>query len=273
MADVLAILLKAVFYIGSLTAVGVGVHMAIGMPITSRWLRVAAISLALALTLRLLSLNAEIAGGWGQVMDVSMFSWVWPSVRAQVFAVILGVVCLSLASITRPRLFAGVGAFAVAAGFGLAGHTQALEGVGLASAAVAIHVLIAGFWVLAPIVLWPRAGIEVSSLTWRMERFSQVAFWAVPLMVALGLWLSVEIAGSIANVFLTPYGRLLLLKLGVASIALGVGALNKVYVTARLKSGGRTAFKTLRLALLADMGLFTIALSAIAAATTVFGPH
>jgi putative copper export protein len=273
MAEGLAILLKAAFYAGSLTAVGIGVHIAIGMPLPSRSLRIAALALGLALALRLLSLNAEIAGGWGQVLDTSMFNWVWPSVRAQVIALSLGLIGLCAASMTRPRIFAGVGAIAVAAGFGLAGHTQVLEGAGLAYVAVGVHVLIAGFWVLAPIVLWPRVGIEINSLTWRMERFSRVAVWAVPIMIALGLWLAVEIAGSIINVFQTPYGRLLLLKLGVASLALSIGALNKVYVTARLKTGGLQAFNALRLALMADVVLFTVAIFAIAAATTVFGPH
>ncbi|GHA94016.1 hypothetical protein GCM10009069_16420 [Algimonas arctica] len=273
MLDVFAILLKAAFYAGSLTAVGVGVHTAIGMPIKSLWLRVAAHGLVLALALRLLSLNAEIIGGWGQVMDVSMFSWVWPSVRAQAVALGLGAVLLVAASVSRPRVLAGLGAIVTAAGFGLAGHTQALEGSSLASFAVAFHVLVAGFWVLAPVVLWPRSGADVRALAVRLDRFSRLAVWTVPMMVALGLWLSVQISGSIASLFQTAYGRLLLLKLGVASVALGIGAFNKLYVTTKLTVDGAGAIRHLRWALLADVVLFSIAIAAIAAATSVFGPH
>lgn len=266
-------MLKAVFYAASLIAVGVGVHIAIGMPLKVQWLRLAALLLVLALLLRLLTLNIEISGGLGQVLDFSMFGWVWPGVRAQVIALSVGAACLAMGSVFLPRLFAGAGALMIATGFGLAGHTQALNAPGVLPMAVTLHVIAAGFWVLAPVILWPTAGQNFVALISRMHRFSRIAIMAVPVMIALGLWLAVEIAGPVSAVFEQPYGRLLLLKLAVASLALGIGAINKIYVTRRLEAGEGRALGILRLTLGIDLALFVVAVLAISAATTAFGPH
>ncbi|MGJ8560317.1 MAG: copper resistance D family protein [Litorimonas sp.] len=274
MIDAAVLLAKAVFYIGGLTAIGISLHMAVGLSTPStRSLRFAGVLLGLALILRLLSLNAEIMGAWGQALNFSMFGWIWPGVRAQTIAMSLGVLCFVFAQGRTLRFFAAIGALVTAAGFGLAGHTQALDTPGLAPVAVILHVVIAGFWWFAPVSLWPRAGIDNRQLAWRMDRFSQLAIWAVPLMFALGLWLSVQISGSISSVFGTSYGRLLLLKLFVAALALTIGALNKIYLTRALRAGHRRARTMLRYALFTDLLLFTIAVFAVAAATTLFGPH
>lgn len=273
MIDAAILLAKAAFYIGGLTAIGLGIHIAAGLSTPSpRKLRFAGVLLGLALILRLLTLNAEIMGDWYHALDFSIFAWAWPSVRAQTIAMSLGILCFIFAKGSALRLFAAIGALVTAAGFGLAGHAQALEASGLATIAVIIHVIIAGFWWFAPVSLWPRAGIDNSQLAWRMDRFSQLAIWAVPLMIALGLWLSVQISGSISSVFGTSYGRLLLLKLSVATLALTIGALNKIYLTRALRAGHRRARTMLRYALLTDLLLFTVAVLAVSAATTVFGP-
>ncbi len=69
----------------------------------------------------------------------------------------------------------------------------------------------------------------------------------------------------------TAYGRLILVKIAAAAGALGLGALNKIWVTRQLSvdpQGGRAA---LRITLSVDACLFATALAAVAAATTVVG--
>lgn len=267
------ILLKALFYVGSLTGLGIGIHVALRLIEPKPWLRYAALLLAFSILLRVFSLNLEIVGALDRAFDVSMFSWVWPGIQAQVLALAAGTIVLAVASIKYTPILAMLGADFIVAGFGLSGHTQSLDGAVLAPFAVAFHVGVAGFWIMAPISLWPRSGDESDSLATKLHQFSRTAQWLVPIMIALGLWLCVEIAGSVEAVFQTTYGRLLLFKLAVILIAVGLGAFNKTYVTSRLEMGEVSARGMLKRVLALDTFLFLMAITAVAAATTLFGPH
>lgn len=267
------ILLKALYYVGSLVSVGIGIHVALRLIKPQPWLPWAALLLALSLVLRLFSVNLEIVGSLDRALDVSMFSWVWPGIQAQVLALAAGTIVLAVASIKYTPILAMLGAVFIAAGFGLSGHTQSLDGAVLAPFAVAFHVGVAGLWIMAPMVLWPKPRLDEGALVFKLRRFSQAAQWLVPIMIALGIWLSVQIAGSVEAVFKTTYGRLLLFKLAVILIALGLGAFNKTYVTSKLERGESSARGTLKRVLCLDAVLFALAITAVAAATTIFGPH
>lgn len=269
----LIILLKALFYLGCLFAIGVGFHVSLKLIDGRAWLRWASLILAVSLLIRLFALNLEMVGSIKSAIDFSMFSWLWPGVKNQVVAMFIGGIALWIASLRHGRLWALAGASLIAAGFGLSGHTQSLEGAVWAPFAVAFHVAVAGFWIMAPISLWPRAQDDTKTLGFRLQRFSSVAKWNVPVMVIIGLWLSIAIAGSIDAVFETIYGRLLLLKLLAATLAIGLGAYNKTVVTARIESGELGIAKAFRGILLIDIMLFSAAITAVASATTVFGPH
>lgn len=267
------ILLKAVFYVGSLVSVGIGIHVALRLINPQPWLRWAAGLVLLSLVLRLFSVNLEIVGSFDRAFDVSMFSWVWPGIRAQIFAFAAGAILLSLATVKYTQALSLLGAIIIATGFGATGHTQSLGGAVVAPFAVAFHVGVVGLWIMAPMVLWPKPNLEEGVLVFKLRRFSKAAQWLVPIMIALGIWLSVQIAGSVEAVFQTTYGRLLLLKLAVILIALGLGAFNKTYVTSKLERGESSAHGTLKRVLCLDAVLFALAITAVAAATTIFGPH
>lgn len=70
----------------------------------------------------------------------------------------------------------------------------------------------------------------------------------------------------------TAYGQLLLAKLVLAGAALGLGALNKVSLTARLRDAPVQARGQLRASLAAEAVLFAGALVLVALATTIAGP-
>jgi putative copper resistance protein D len=187
-------------------------------------------------------------------------------------AVAIGAVALAAGWRLRSRIGAGIGAGALTLSFGLTGHSQALDTPGLAPGAVALHVLIAGFWLAGPMTLWPTHKLEQAALTARVTRFSNIAVAGVPLLFALGLWLALLLAGGWTPLLTSLYGQLLLTKLAAASFALALGAYNKSVVTALLRTAPEQGRRALKRTLRLDVAFFLIALCAIAAATSLTGP-
>ena len=169
------------------------------------------------------------------------------------------------------RVVAGLGAAALSVGFGLTGHAQGLT-AGLAPIMVAAHVLIAGFWVAAPISLYPGPTLDSARLTSRLHRFSTIAVAAIPVLIALGIWLAWILTEGGEKLLVTTYGLLLLAKLAIGVIAIGVGALNKQVITAKVAADPATGKKWLRVALLCEATLFAAAIIAVSAATTIGAP-
>lgn len=279
-ADPLAPLLfviKLGLYGSALLAAGLGLHASFGIVTrkdqaramrTATFVGVAALLFAV---LRLAIANVQI-GGASALLDPSALSWTWPALGPSSTATATGAALLAVAWMLRSRIAAAAGAVALAASFGLTGHSQALESPGLAPWAVGVHVLLAAFWFAGPITLWPGAALEDAALNARVARFSNNAAAAVPLLFALGLWLALLLAGGWAPLVTSPYGQLLLAKLAAAGIALALGAYNKTIVTARLRTAPEAGQRALKITLSLDALLFLIALSAVAAATSLTGP-
>jgi putative copper export protein len=123
------------------------------------------------------------------------------------------------------------------------------------------------------LVLWPRRQVTDAELSAHLNRFSSIAIWAIPLLFAGGIWLSLKLAGPVDTLFATDYGRWLILKLVFAIAALSIGLLNKFWVSRKIETGGLTGRKWLRRLLVIDAILFAAILTAIAAATTLTGPE
>jgi len=279
-ADPLAPLLfgiKLGLYGSALLAAGLGLHASFGIVTRSdqtRAMRTAMLAGFVALlfaALRLALANVQL-GGATAVLDPSALSWTWPALGPSSTATAIGAALLAAAWAMRSRIAAGAGAVALAASFALTGHSQALESPGLAPWAVGLHVLIAAFWFAGPITLWPTRALEDATLYARVARFSNNAVAAIPLLFALGLWLALLLAGGWTALVASPYGQLLLAKLAAASLALALGAYNKAIVTARLRAAPEAGQRALKLTLSLDALLFLIALSAVAAATSLTGP-
>lgn len=279
-ADPLAPVLFAIklgFYGSALLAAGLGLHVCFGIVARNdqaRAMRTATLAGAIALmfaTFRLGLANVQL-GGPGALIDQATMAWTWPALGASSIAIAVGAATLAAGWVLRSRIAAGLGALAIAASFGLTGHSQALEAPGLAPWAVGLHVAIAAFWVAAPITLWPAGALEQTTLTARVARFSHNAVAAIPILFALGLWLAWLLSGGWTALLTRPYGQLLLAKLVAASGALALGAYNKTVVAARLSGAPEAGRRALKRTLSLDAILFLIALGAVAAATSLTGP-
>ncbi|MBL8550964.1 MAG: CopD family protein [Hyphomonadaceae bacterium] len=280
-ADPLAPWLLAVklgLYASALLAAGLGLHASMNIverAERTRCLRLAALLGGAALVFaisRLLIANVQLGGSLGSIFDPATLAWTWPTLAPSSVAFAIGAGLLFVAWLFQRGAFAGLASVALASGFALTGHTQALEPPGLAPWAAGLHVLIAAFWIAAPVTLWPGASLSDANVLARTERFSRLALFSIPVLFALGLWLAVLLAGSISALLTSSYGQLLTAKLVVAGAALGLGAYNKQVVTRKLRETPTSGRRALTTTLSFDALLFAGALILVGAATTLTGP-
>lgn len=269
---------KLALYTFALLAAGLGLHASLGVVERgghARMLRSAALLAGAAVVfaaLRLAVANVQLGGSIESVLDKAILAWTWPNLAPSSIAIIAGALAMVGASIWRLVWLAVPAAVALAAGFALTGHSQALETPGLAPWAVALHVLIAAFWIAAPISLWPRGAMSNEALEARARRFTRYALLAVPLLFIAGGWLALRLAGSAEALVTSSYGQLLLVKLAVAGAALGLGAYNKQIVTRKLREAPTDGRRALTTTLTFDAFLFASALTIVGIATTFTGP-
>lgn len=261
----------------ALLTIGFALHAAVGVVERDafkamRW-RASPVALALALfvILRLGILTSQIGDGTS-LFDTELLPLALVALGNSTLLILGGAITATVALWIGSRVFAAVGAIAISAGFGVTGHTQGLTEPGLAPLVAATHVLIAGFWVAAPLSLYPFEALNKAQLLVRLQRFSTVAIAAIPILIGLGLWLAWLLTGTSHRLFGTTYGLLLLAKLAVAMIAVAIGALNKQVVTAKIAEDEPTGRRWLRRTLIIEAALFITAIIAISAATTVGGP-
>jgi putative copper export protein len=101
-----------------------------------------------------------------------------------------------------------------------------------------VHLLAASVWagglaVLAACI-WPLAPSLRRTV---FVRFSRLATVLVGLIVLAGTYLSVVRLPDVADLWSTGYGRVLLLKLGLVSLAFAWGALHNFVIRPRLERG------------------------------------
>lgn len=261
----------------ALLMIGLALHAATGVVEHSsrsalRWsVILLATGLLLLLVLRLYILAAQISAG-ADPLDPARFDLVWLVLGPSTLMMAAGAIVAASGFVLGLRPATGLGALLLSVGFGLTGHAQSLENSGFASGLVAAHVAIAGFWIAAPLTLFPRADVTNTSLVGRLRRFSRIATVAVPLLALIGIWLAWRFEVSPSSVMGQPYGRLLLAKLLIALAAMGIGAINKVILTPRLLSAPATGRRWLRVTLIVEAALFGCAVIAVSAATTIAGP-
>ena len=228
-------------------------------------------ALAFFTAVRLGILVAQMGDG-GNFLDPELMPLAWLVLGNSTLAILVGAVASIAGVWFGSRVVAGLGAAALSVGFGLTGHAQGLTDPGLVPIMVAAHVLIAGFWVAAPISLYPVPTLDSARLTSRLYRFSTIAVAAMPVLIALGIWLAWMLTEGGEKLLVTTYGLLLLAKLAIGFIAIGVGALNKQVITAKVAADPATGKKWLRVALLCEATLFAAAIIAVSAATTIGAP-
>jgi putative copper export protein len=265
------------FNTAALIAIGLCLHafLVIEKARVRPYLAGAAVSAVIALALaglKLALVSSELGAGFKDAFNPSTLSLAWTALAAADLALILGVILVAIGAALGLASLACVGALTIAAAFGLTGHTQGLTQPAEAPVIVALHVLIAGFWVAAPASMRPSPAINDPDLITRLARFSTVAVIAIPVLVLAGLWLAFRILGGIGPLVSTDYGKLILAKLVVAVLAIGAGAVNKLLVPGMIARDGAHGRRWLHLTLRVETVSFAAAILAVSLATTAWPP-
>ncbi|GAA3439830.1 copper resistance CopC/CopD family protein [Kutzneria kofuensis] len=128
----------------------------------------------------------------------------------------------------RRAVFGGIGVVllnGLAWTWSMSGHAAAGLQADLALPVDVLHLDAMGIWLGGLVVLWrakpPQAAVQ---------RFSQVAFACVGVLVATGTYQSWRQLGSWAGFFDTEYGRLLLLKIAGVLVVLGAAYFSRRWV-------------------------------------------
>jgi putative copper resistance protein D len=200
--------------------------------------------------------EACLQGGAWAVLTDTRFGQVW-NVRLAL-ALLLGLLVRWPAR--PPALAAAAGLIALLA---LVGHAGAKPGPAgqVHLAADTIHLLAAGAWLgglpaLAMLLAQARrAGDPVwGALSLRATaRFSRLGMVAVAALLASGLINSWNLLGGPRDLLATDYGQWVALKIGLFAAMVGIAAVNRLYLSARLPA--RPALRALLRTSLAETGL------------------
>jgi copper transport protein len=135
-----------------------------------------------------------------------------------------------------PALVVGLG---FASGLSLSGHSAADAGSSvLSELADWLHLAAATLWigglVQLAVVVWPAAP-ELRRTAFL--RFSRLATVLVAVLLGAGIYLSVLRLPHVHDLWSTGYGRVLLVKLGLVSVALAWGGLHKLVALPAVERG------------------------------------
>lgn len=230
-----------------------------------------AIFVLILYALRLLLLNAELGGSVAAALQPDLFHWVWAIYDRQAILIGAAIVCAFFSLFMAPRFFSVCAAGALGASFAMAGHASALEHPAIWPWVAAFHVFAAGFWAVAPVILWPSEKVLQTELADRVERYSARALFLVPLLFIAGIVLALRLAGGWSELKSTAYGQLLVAKLAAATLILAAGAVNKLVISRRLTAGQPSGRVLLKTTLAFDATLFAFIIAIIAWATTIEG--
>ncbi len=265
---------QTLFYATTLMLIGLCAGRALdGGESPRKSLHLAMIIIVLAaFSTRLVLLNASFGGALSGAFNSDTFNWVWAIYSAQTYLIAAGLLAAALSLRVASRVTAAIAALFLSASFAMAGHTRALDEPGAWPWIAALHVLVAGFWLAAPIRLWPGKNTSQKTLRRRTELFSRFAILLIPLLFIAGVALAIHISGGASQLLRTQYGALLIAKLSAACLVLLVGAFNKLAVGKKLREPAPSGRAALKAALAIDAVLFTAIVAIIAWVTTIAGP-
>lgn len=189
----------------------------------------------------------QVGDGLGALGEGATWSSLDPTEYAVTLAVVAGVVLavvlLGRGLVGRSRRAVALTACAVATcAPALTGHTRAATPEALAVAADMLHLLAGATWLgglVALVLVLPDLGGRRTLAAEVLARFSVVAAGVLAALVLTGALLAWRIAGSWEVLLETGYGRLLLVKIGVAVVAVLIAAWNRFALVPRLQDASK----------------------------------
>ena len=138
---------------------------------------------------------------------------------------------------------------------------------------LALHLAGVGFWFAALLPLRRMCGYPMDEggaahLASLAEEFGRLALVLVAMLVVAGLCYAALLLGSVAALFTSAYGQVLLIKITLVSAILGLAAVNKFRLVPALREGAALAASKLRRSIEMEMGLAALVFLATSFLTT-----
>jgi putative copper resistance protein D len=275
--DALAALLKALTYAGVLSCAGaVFAQITLRPPsdsarVVSRLVRQGAVLTIVAVLASAVCLFLRL----GAEFDTATLSAVFlSSVGAAMCLQIAGAGLLLFGTTSDDPVGATQlsNAAIVTVSFAFSGHAAA---DGLTTGIVAcLHVSLAAWWVGSLWILRDAcSGKDSTKAAALVSRFSAIAFGLVGGLIIAGLLLIGALVDFSSDPWLSNYGQLLAVKIGIALIALALASFNKFRLTLRLQTGALPALHALRRMIGAELVCIGLVLVTTAILTTYTSPH
>lgn len=136
--------------------------------------------------------------------------------------------------------------------------------------ALGLHLLCIGLWIGSLPVLWRLCQHQsASKLQPLMQQFGQLMVVVLLMLIGSGLGMLLLLFSEPSQLWQTLYGRILLLKLGVVSVLIGLGAYNKLRLVPALHHPAGVV--TLKKAIALEMLLAVSVLITTVVVTTIIG--
>ena len=216
--------------------------------------------------------GASLTGDMSGMIDSEMLRLLWNTPVGTVF--ILRIFGLSLLFV---GLFLGrigvwisiIGGIFALLSFAQIGHISGNKFL-LAEFALLLHLLAIAFWIG---ILIPLKRLVSSSSTYILaakigHRFGIIASVTVPILIAMGGYMSYELVGSIAALTGTTYGQVLIIKVALVGSLLGLAAANKIRFIPSLSAGDPNAAKHLSRSIIFEWVIISAILCITAVLTT-----
>ena len=154
--------------------------------------------------------------------------------------------------------------------FALSGHAAAID---LADGLIVfVHASAAGWWIGSLLLLrFACQQLNLSVVAQVVRRFSVLAVALVGGLVIAGLLL-IRALLNFNGSSLSAYEQILAIKIGIATVVLGVAAYNKLQLTPRLVAGDATARLSLRTSINVELALIGVVIAVTAILTTYTSP-
>jgi putative copper resistance protein D len=178
------------------------------------------------------SLDAKFGNQLGFFLTEIALGQAW--LITTLLAAFVAVLCIAVTNQTA-LFFVGLAAVGTLVPMALQGHSAGVSGHAMAITSMGLHLVFVSVWLGGVVTLVLLRGIiEPARLATVVSRFSTLAIIAFVVVAVSGVANALLRIGSVDKLFITPYGQIVLLKLGAMVILGAFGFWQRGYLIKRM---------------------------------------